>query len=266
MPNIYAWLAWLCALVATYYFFLLLVAPRKSLFALIALIYAIAMFFISDGVGLKYGTGNLLYPALYTTVGIALILIVLLPIVDAIFRFILSPFIRDEGKWSRISDAIYWFAAGTLIALAFLEARLFARFSGTVLLPLLLATGLLALGLFFVLRSRGASRTLLFLMPGYALGISVLLASSLYHGNKVLPAAEALAKDTPFCIESGRSQVISVLDMTPLTLISREFSEYHAELIVETAPKPDIYNWSWRSLTFSPVKPDMYFARTCVRK
>lgn len=263
MPQTYDLLAWFGLILAAFYLILWLVAPRKWLFSLVALIYAIAMIFIADGVRIRYGGSSPLYPLLNATIGIAIIFVVLLPIVEGIVRVCLIPFIRASDARSRITDAVYWFTAGAVAPFVFLQTQLFARYSGIRLLPILLATAIVTLIVFFILRRRGISRNFLLLMPGYSLGIPILLAVSVLYGAKVSSAASTLAGDTPYCLRSGPNLATSMLDMTPLTLMSRGISEYHAELIVETKPKAGVYNWSWQKRAFAPITPDHVYVDSC---
>lgn len=251
------------ATLAIVYFIVLLSAPMKWLFSLAVLIYAVAMLLIADGIRAQYGSGNIAYAILLTSAALAALLFILIPLIHGIFRLCLIPFVANDDKRKRLSDALYWFLAGLSAPFLFLMEHPFARYPGTILIPVLLGTSILALVAFLHLRRRGSTRAFGNYLPGYALGVPIMLGVSLYYGAKVLPAAEVLAKDTHFCIESGQSQITSLFDMTPLTMVSREYSEYHAELIVETTPKPGIYNWSWWTLSFSPVKPSMYTDRKC---
>jgi hypothetical protein len=92
-----------------------------------------------------------------------------------------------------------------------------------------------------------------------------MLAVSLFYGAKVSSAASASAQGAPYCVLSGSANADSILDMTPLTLMSRGISEYHAELVVEATPKTLVYNWSWQNLSFAPIPPDKMHSDTCMR-
>ena len=259
------WLTYFGAILLMIYFAVWLSAPRQWLFSLPLLVYAIAVIFIADGIRGAYGSSNVAYAVLSVSATIAACFFILVPLIYGIFRLCLLPFIRDSAARTRLSDRVYWFIAGLLVPSVLLHERLFARYPGAIVMLVLLATSALTVVAFMLLRGRASPRSIWLCLPGYALGVPIMLAASLYYGAEVLPAASALAQGAPFCIESGPAQVTSSFDMTPLTLISREHSEYHAELIVETKPKPQIYNWSWRTLSFSPVKPDMYSARSCAK-
>ena len=90
-----------------------------------------------------------------------------------------------------------------------------------------------------------------------------MLAISLFYGAKVSAAAKALAQSAPYCVLSNQTLAASILDMTPLTLISRGISEYHGELIIETKPKMLAYNWSWQNLAFALIPPDRMHSDGC---
>jgi hypothetical protein len=262
MRETYNLLPWFLIYLLLSYFLMWLVVPRKWLLSLPLLIYAIAMVFIADGIRVRYGS-NPFYSFLQVSTGIAITFVILLPLVEGILRLCLIPFVRTSEARSRITEAVYWFAAGLIIPFIFLEARIFSRYLGTTLLPTLLATAIVTLAAYFILRRRRTLGNPTLLLPGYSLGIPIMLAISLFYGAKVSSAADALAQTEPYCIRSGQTFVTSILDMTPLTLISRGISEYHAELVVEATPKTLVYNWSWQNRSFALIPPDRMQSDSC---
>ncbi|CAN7683906.1 hypothetical protein [Rhizobium sp. LjRoot254] len=263
MRETYDLLPWFLICLLLPYCLMWLVVPRKWLLSLPLLIYAIAMVFIADDVRVRYGGSDPFYSFLQVSIGIAITFVILLPLVEGMLRLCLIPFVKTSEARSRITEAVYWFAAGLIIPFTILEARLFSRYPGTILMPALIAAAVLMVAIFIILRRRGARRNPSLLLPGYSLGTSIMLAISMFYGAQVSSAAGTLAQDTPYCVRSNSTFVISMLDMTPLTLISRGISEYHAELIVETKPKAMAYNWSWRNLTFTPIPPDHMHSDSC---
>jgi hypothetical protein len=240
-----------------------LVVPRKWLFSLPLLIYAVATLLIADTLRVRYVISDPIYSLLNASAGIAFVFVVVLPLVEGIFRLGLIPIVRAADTRSRIIGQVYWFTAGLITPVVFLVNRLFARHSGTMLLPTLLATAIVSLAIFVIMRHRNISQDSSWLLPGYSLGMTAILVVSSSYGAKVSAAASALAQDTPYCLISYPTRATSMLDMTPLTLVSRGISEYHAELVVETKPTARLYNWSWKNLSFIPIPSDHMHSKDC---
>jgi len=255
MPETYYLLLWFGVCLLFSYLIMWLVVPRKWLLSLPLLIHAIVATLIADALRARYG-GSTFVSVLDVSAGIAITFVMLIPLIEGVLRLSLIPFVHASEARSRITDAVYWFAVGMIIPFVFLVTRVFSRYSGTALLPALLATAIFALAMFLILHRRGARRNMLLPLPGYSLGMSIMLAVSLYYGIQVWSGASALAQGAPHCVRSDARIVTSILDMTPLTLISRGIFEYHAELIVEAKPKARAHNWSWRNLIFTSIPPD----------
>jgi hypothetical protein len=157
MSGVFGWLIYFAGILALFYLVVLLAAPRKWLFSLLLLIYGIAMIFIADEVRAEYGSSNVAYVILDASAGMAIALVILLPLVEGVLRLGTIPFLDDGRARSKIADAVYWFAAGLSIPLVLLYWRVFARCSGTVLIPALLATAIVAFTVFFAMRRRDLS-------------------------------------------------------------------------------------------------------------
>lgn len=256
-------LAWFGMILAVFYLALWFVAPQKWLYSLLLLLYAAVMVFVADDIKMQFGSSDLLYSVLDTSAYLAFVFLLLLLLVEGLLKLGGRLFIQGVEARSNAADACYWIVAGLAIPFVLLDSRLFARYPGTTLLPALLATAICAFAVFLIIYQRGFGRKLTLLLPGYAVGMLIVLAASLALGVQASSLAAIKAAGQIYCIRSGSTTATTVWDMTPLTMISREFSEFHAELTVEAESKSLLYVWSWRLLSFAPVPPEKHFPEEC---
>lgn len=140
MPERFDLLVHFGGILALFYLVLWFVAPRKWLYSLLLLLYAVVMVFVADGIRGRYGSSDLLYSALNASVSLACALLLLLLLVEGPVRLGMLPFVKTKEARSNAVDAYYWLIAGLVTPFVFLDSRVFARYPGTALLLALLVT------------------------------------------------------------------------------------------------------------------------------